>query len=92
MHICLLSNAGELARVPGDWSKTALFDMPDGCVVTHIALYDGETPIEVIELPKPVNCPKGVVPVVRNKQLIIAKSVAGNCDDTVAVDLETFFS
>lgn len=87
MQIALMNGTQEQARAQGDWSKTVFFDA-SGFRVTHLALIDGEA-IETIELPEPVDCREGDIPVVRNKNLICAKpvSMAAEITDKVDADL-----
>ena len=87
MYIALMNGTKEQARAQGDLSQTVFFDA-SGFRVTHLSLIDGDA-VETIELPEPVDCREGDIPVVRNKQLIVARPVnmAAEIADNVDVDV-----
>ena len=86
MYIALMNGNQEQARAQGDWSQTVFFDT-SGFRVTHLALIDGET-IETIQLPEPVECCEGDIPVVRSKNLVCAKPVSMAAEITDKVDAD----
>lgn len=86
MYIALMNGTKEQARAQGDWSQTVFFDT-SGFRVTHLALIDGET-IETIELPEPVDCREGDIPVVRNRQLTCGKPINLSAEITDKVDAD----
>ena len=96
MYIGLLNNSVEpdsstcYARVYADWSRIAFFDNPNGFgLITHIALFEtatGGNPIDSIKLLEPVDCRAGTIPVVRNKELILAKSAGMTAQIIVNAD------
>lgn len=86
MYIALMNGTKEQARAQGDWSQTVFFDT-SGFRVTHLALIDGDA-VETIELPKPVDCRVGDIPIVRNKQLILGQPVCLSADITDKVDTD----
>lgn len=62
------------ARVEGDLDCTLIFPTSTGYgMITHIGIFDsevGDTLLDTIELPEPVDVHEGVIPIVQNRRLL----------------------
>lgn len=63
------------SRAEGTFDETIVFPtaQTDYGLITALALYDspeGGEPIEIVELPKPVDIGQGIIPIVRDKALL----------------------
>lgn len=68
------SSSSGYCRMEGDFNGMVAFPVSAGYgEITHIALFDaaeGGVPVETIELPEPVDCHKGVIPIVNCGRLL----------------------
>ena len=96
MYIGLLNGSHEpdsstgYARVKGELSQVLAFDADKGYgMITHIALFDaaeGGKPLKTIELPEPVDCHDGVIPLVHNGKLLRGLDVTAHVTLKTAVN------
>lgn len=81
------------ARVCGDFEQTLTFPVSSGYgLVTSIALFENEiggVPTKVVELPQPVDCHDGVIPIIHNRQLLRGLDVTAQINVAISGCLNT---